>query len=80
MSKFNDVHTVVVLAENANLNDHTYTEIYSGSIGCSMVVNGVSVDMGANSNISIWVKTISGGAGCLLYGVMKDVSIGNLDS
>lgn len=78
MAKINDIHSVIVPAQTPNLTAHTYTEVYGGSTGCSMVLNGTSITVGAQSNISIWVRTISGGTGCFLLGDFKDVTQGSV--
>ncbi len=76
MAKVNDVHSVIVLADAPNLSGHAYTEVYGGSVGCTATINGTVVDIGATSSIFINVNTISGGAGCFLLGVNKDVYVG----
>lgn len=77
MGKINDIYSVIVPAQSANLTAHTYTEIYGGSVGCTMVLNGVTVSVGASSNIDVFVKTISGGTGCYLLGDDKNVYLGS---
>jgi hypothetical protein len=77
MAKISDIHSIIVPAQTPNLTAHTYTEVYGGSTGCSMVLNGTSVNVGAQSSISIWVRTISGGTGCYLLGDYKDVTQGS---
>lgn len=77
MALINDVHSVIVSATTPNFSAHSYTEIYGGSAGCTIVVNGLSVDIGAASSITITVRTVSGGAGCYLLGVNKDVYLGS---
>ena len=74
MAKINDVHSIIVPAASANLTAHTYTEIYGGQSGCTITVNGTSVLMGPASSIYITVGTVSGGAGCYLLGVKRDVT------
>jgi hypothetical protein len=78
MAKINDVHSVIVPANNANLTAHTYTELYGGQSGCSIVLNGLNMDMGAASSININVNSVSGGEGCYLLGVNKDVTLGSM--
>ncbi len=78
MAKINDVHSVIVPANNANLTAHTYTELYGGQSGCSIVLNGLSMNMGAASSININVNSVSGGEGCYLLGVNKDVTLGGM--
>ena len=77
MANFSNIHDVIVSAQTANLTAHTYTEIYGGSAGCSITVNGVNVQVASSSNITIWVKTVSGGTGCWLLGTDKNVYTGS---
>jgi hypothetical protein len=77
MAKINEVHSVIVPANAPNLTAHTYSEIYGGSTGCSIVINGVSLNMGSSSSIFINVGSVSGGTGCYLLGVNKDVHLGS---
>jgi hypothetical protein len=77
MAKISDIHSIIVPAQTPNLTAHTYTEVYGGSTGCSMVLNGTAVNIAAQSTISIWVRTISGGSGCYLLGDNKDVTQGS---
>lgn len=77
MAKISDIHSIIVPAQSANLTAHTYTEIYGGSAGCTMVVNGVNLNMGSSSSISLWVRTISGGTGCYLMGENQNVFQGS---
>lgn len=79
MAKINDIHSIIVPADAPVFSAHTYTEIYGGSAGCSVVLNGTTVAMGAASSISVWVRTISGGAGCFLLGEDNDVFQGSTD-
>ncbi len=83
MAKINDIHSIIVPAQNANLTAHTYTEIYGGSAGCTVVLNGSTVVMGSSSSIALWVRSISGGTGCYLLGENQNVvqgstNLGNL--
>ena len=78
MAKITDVHSIIVPAQNANLTAHTYTELYGGASGCSVVINGNAITMGGSSSIAIWVRTISGGTGCYLMGENQDVLQGSL--
>ena len=73
MANITDVHSIIVPVQSANLSAHTYNEIYGGASGCTMTLNGVSVIVGAQSNIKIWVRTISGGTGCYLLGENQNV-------
>jgi hypothetical protein len=56
---------------------HTYTEIYGGTGGCTIVINGVTINVAESSNIAINVRTVSGGTGCWLLGENKDVYLGS---
>jgi hypothetical protein len=77
MPKLNDIYTIIVPAQNANISAHTYTEIYGGSAGCSITVNGIPLSIGPSSNVSIWIKSVSGGNGCFLLGEKQDVIQGS---
>ena len=72
------INSVIVLAQNAKLTAHTYTEIYGGSVGCSITVNTTSVNIGPSSSISIIINSVSGGVGCYLLGDNKDVYQGSI--
>lgn len=76
MPRITDVHSIIVSATTANLSAHTYSEIYGGN-GCTITVNGVVLNVAASSNIPVWVRSVSGGAGCYLMGEMKDVYYGS---
>lgn len=77
MAKISDIHSIIVPAQDANLTAHTYTEIYGGSTGCSINVNGTTLSMGSSSSIAIWVRTVSGGTGCYLMGENQNVIQGS---
>ncbi len=77
MSKINDIHTVIVPAQSPVFSAHMYTEIYGGSTGCAVNINGTNVSVAAQSSISIWVRSISGGTGCFLLGDNQDVFQGS---
>ncbi len=77
MAKINEVHSVCVPCSEANFTAHTYTEIYGGPTGCTMTVNGRILNMGGSSSIFLAVNTVSGGIGCYLLGVEKDVVNGS---
>jgi hypothetical protein len=77
MANFSNIHDVIVSAQTANLTAHTYTEIYGGAGGCNITVNGVNISVASSTNINIWVKTVSGGAGCWLLGTDKNVYQGS---
>lgn len=77
MAKNNDVYSIIVPATAPNLTAHTYTQVYGGSAGCSITLNGVAVLIGASSSIDVWVRTVSGGSGCFLLGENQDVYQGS---
>jgi hypothetical protein len=77
MAQINDIHTVIVPAQSPVFSAHMYTEIYGGSAGCSANINGTIVNVGAQSNISVWVRSISGGTGCYLLGDNQNVYQGS---
>ena len=77
MAKINEIHSVIVPATSPNLTAHTYTEVYGGSAGCSITINGQAITMGGSSSIFISVVTVSGGSGCFLLGVDKNVVLGS---
>lgn len=77
MAKINDIHSIIVPAQTPILSAHTYTEIYGGSAGCTIVVNGTTISVGASSNLAIWIRTVSGGTGCYLLGENQDVIQGS---
>jgi hypothetical protein len=77
MANFNDVNTIIVAAGSANLSAHTYTQIYGGSAGCTMNVNGVTLSVGGSSSVDIVVNSVSGGTGCFLLGERVNVFNGS---
>tara|TARA_R110000868_G_scaffold227112_1_gene480127 strand:+ start:44 stop:298 length:255 start_codon:yes stop_codon:yes gene_type:complete len=77
MANFNDVNTIIVAAGSANLSAHTYTQIYGGSAGCTMNLNGITLSVGASSSVNIVVNSISGGTGCFLLGERVNVFNGS---
>jgi hypothetical protein len=77
MAKINDIHSIIVPAQTPVLSAHSYTEVYGGTGGCSIVVNGVTVAVAAGSSLAIWVRTVSGGTGCFLLGENRDVINGS---
>ena len=77
MAKISDIHSIIVPAQNANLSAHTYTEIYGGQAGCTIVVNGTTLSMGSSSSIAIWIRSVSGGTGCYLMGEEQNVIQGS---
>lgn len=76
MANKGEIYSIIVPAETPNLTAHTYSEIYGGSAGCTIVINGVSLAIGASSNINVWVKSVSGGTGCYLLGERSNVYTG----
>lgn len=77
MPRINDIHSIIVPAETPNLAAHTYTEIYGGTPGCVVNINGTVIQVASSSNIALWVRTISGGTGCYLLGENKNVFTGS---
>ncbi len=79
MAKINDIHSIIVPAQSPNFTAHTYTEIYGGTSGCTITLNGVSVAVASSSNISVWVRSVGSGTGtgCYLLGENKDVLLGS---
>ncbi len=77
MANINDIHSVIVAAGSANMTAHTYSEIYGGSAGCTINVNGTSMSVGPSSNVKVWIRSLSGGTGCFLLGEYKDVYSGS---
>ena len=78
MAKINDVHDIIVSAADANLTAHTYTEIYGGQFGCSIIINGVNFAVNQSSSVFVTVKSVGSIAGvCYLLGVNKDVTQGS---
>ena len=77
MAIFSNIHDVIVSAQTANLTAHTYTEIYGGSAGCNITVNGVNISVASSTNLNIWIKTVSGGSGCWLLGTNQNVYQGS---
>ena len=77
MANISDVHSIIVPAQNANLTAHTYNEIYGGTGGCTIVVNGTTIAVADSSNIKVWVRSVSGGTGCYLLGENQNVLQGS---
>lgn len=77
MPKINDIHSVIVPAQSPVFSAHMYTEIYGGTAGCAANINGTIVNVAAQSSISIWVRSISGGTGCYLLGDNQNVYQGS---
>lgn len=77
MANFNDVNTIIVAAASVNISAHTYTEVYGGSAGCTITINGVAVSVGPSSSLRVVVNSVSGGSGCFLLGENKNVFQGS---
>lgn len=77
MANINDIHTIVVSADAPNFTAHTYTQISGGLTGCTAVINEVYVNVAAQSRFKLWIKSISGGTGCFLFGENQDVFQGS---
>jgi len=77
MARISDVHSIVVAANTPNLTAHTYNEIYGGTGGCSIVINGTLMQIAESSNVAIWIRTVSGGTGCYLLGENQNVTQGS---
>ena len=77
MARISDIHSIIVPAQSPVFSAHAYTEIYGGTAGCTIVVNGVTVAVASSSNIPLQIRTVSGGTGCYLLGENLDVYRGN---
>lgn len=77
MPRISDIHSLIVPAQSANLTAHTYTEIYGGTGGCVININGVVINVADSSNIPVWVRSVSGGTGCWLLGEYVNVFTGS---
>jgi hypothetical protein len=77
MPNINDINSIIVSADAPVFSAHTYAEIYGGSAGCVINVNGTVVNIGAASSIKILVSTVSGGTGCYLLGDKNNVYQGS---
>lgn len=77
MARITDIHSIIVPAQNANLTAHTYTEIYGGTGGCTIAVNGTIINVAESSNIPVWINNVSGGTGCYLLGENQNVLQGS---
>jgi surface protein len=73
MSTTNGLNQFLVPAQDAFLYQLFYNKVYGGNTGCTVVINGTTVQIGANSSIDIFVDTISGGTGCLVSGDRPNV-------
>jgi hypothetical protein len=77
MPRNNDVYSVIVPAQTPNFTAHTYSTIYGGASGCTAVLNGISVSVGAASSFDLTIRSISATTGCFLLGDNKDVYLGS---
>ena len=77
MPRINDIHSIIVPAQSPDFTAHTYTEIYGGTPGCVININGVVITVASSSNIPIWSRSVSGGTGCYLLGENKNVFTGS---
>lgn len=68
MPTTNGLNQFLVPAQDGFLYQLFYNKVYGGNTGCTIVINGTTVQMGATSSIDILVETISGGTGCFLSG------------
>jgi len=73
MPTTNNLNQFLVPAQDAFLYQLVYNKVYGGRTGCTVNINGTTVQMGANSSIDILVETISGGTGCLVSGDKPNV-------
>jgi len=73
MARISDINSVIVPAESPVFSAHTYTEIYGGTAGCTIVMNGITVQIAPSTNLTIRVRSASGGTGCYLLGENMDV-------
>jgi surface protein len=64
----NNINNFIVPAQDAFLYQLVYNQVYGGLTGCTVNINGTTVQMGPNSTIDIIVKSISGGTGCSVSG------------
>tara|TARA_R110000782_G_scaffold83335_1_gene163333 strand:+ start:845 stop:1090 length:246 start_codon:yes stop_codon:yes gene_type:complete len=77
MARISDIHSLIIPAQSANLSAHTYTEIYGGTGGCAIIINGITINVGESSNILISIRSVSGGDGCYLLGENRGVFAGS---
>ena len=77
MARISDIHSLIVPAQSANLTLHGYTEIYGGTGGCVININGITINVADSSNILISIRSVSGGTGCYLLGENKNVFDGS---
>lgn len=77
MTNIYSIHGIIVPAQSPVFSAHTYTEIYGGSVGCSIVVNGIPLTIGGSSSLNVAIRKVSGGTGCFLLGQNNDVIQGS---
>lgn len=77
MARISDIHSIIVPAQSPVFSAHSYTEVYGGTSGCVININGTVVNVANSSNIPIRVRSVSGGTGCYLLGENKDVILGS---
>lgn len=76
MASYEDTHSIIVPAANANFTAHTYTHIYVGA-NATFTVNGVVVTAVGGSTLNLKVRSISATANVYLLGENIDVSFDN---
>ena len=69
MSSINNLNQLAVPAQDSFLYQLIYNKVYGGNTGCTININGTTVQMGGKSSIDVLAKTISGGTGCFVSGV-----------
>ena len=77
MARISDIHSFMVPAQSADTTNYQYTEIVGGLTGCTILVNSVLVNVAAQSNIILRIRTLSGGTGCWVGGDKNDVFTGS---
>jgi surface protein len=73
MGKINEIQDFIVSAQEGDLHQLIYKKVYGGSSGCTININGTTVQMGANSSIDVAVTSVSGGTGCFLGGYRPNI-------
>jgi surface protein len=69
MSSINNLNQLAVPAQDSFLYQLIYNKVYGGNTGCTININGTTVQMGGKSSIDVLAQTISGGTGCFVSGV-----------
>lgn len=77
MPRIENIHSFIVPAETADLTNYSFNEIIGGLNGCQMYVNGVFLDVSPQSNIPLWINSISATTGCWVGGEKKNVYQGS---